>query len=165
MTRPAHALARSAPEDRRRDRACSRAPSRRMCPAADPSSGRPAQTGCEVPRKQHRPSRAAAAIDLDAGRAEALRSSVAAAAPISCGDGSFRRASGRRSRRSVGSRFPRRPSTEHVAVPIGPRQPHVLADRQGHVSARAVDFIGQLHAGGGRADDQHATVGQCCGLR
>ena len=53
---------------------------------------------------------------------------------------------------------------QHVAAAIGPRQPHVLADRERHRPAGAVDFIGQLHAGGRRADDQHAAVGQLVGI-
>ena len=49
---------------------------------------------------------------------------------------------------------------QHVAAAIGPRQPHVLADRERHRPAGAVDLVGELHAGGRRADDQHAAVGQ-----
>ena len=49
---------------------------------------------------------------------------------------------------------------EHVAAAIRARQPHVLADRERHRPAGAVDLVGELHAGGRRADDQHAAFGQ-----
>ena len=53
---------------------------------------------------------------------------------------------------------------QHVAAAIGARQPHVLADRQRHGPAGAVDLVGQLHAGRRRADDEHAAFGQVAGI-
>ena len=49
---------------------------------------------------------------------------------------------------------------EHVAAAIRPRQPDVLADRERHRPAGAVDLVGELHAGRRRADDEHAAFGQ-----
>ncbi len=47
-----------------------------------------------------------------------------------------------------------------VAPPVGAGHAHVLADRQRHRPARRVDLLGELEAGGGGADHQHAAVGQ-----
>ncbi len=49
---------------------------------------------------------------------------------------------------------------QHVAAPIGPRQPDVLADRERHRPARAMDLVSQLNPGGRRADNQHAAGGK-----
>ncbi len=46
----------------------------------------------------------------------------------------------------------------HVATAVRPRQPDVLADGEGHRSPGAPDLVGQLHAGGRRADDEHAAL-------
>ena len=47
---------------------------------------------------------------------------------------------------------------EDVAAPVGPRQPDVLADGERDRAAAAVDLVGELHAGGRRADDEHAAA-------
>ncbi len=44
---------------------------------------------------------------------------------------------------------------EHIAAAVVARQPHVLADRERHGSPRALDLIGELHAGGRGTHDKH----------
>ena len=53
---------------------------------------------------------------------------------------------------------------QHVAAAVGARQAHVLAHRERDRPARLVDFGGELQAGGGRPDDEHAAVGQLAGV-
>ena len=48
---------------------------------------------------------------------------------------------------------------EDVAPAVGARHAHVLADGERHRAAAAVDLVGELHAGGRAADDEHAAVG------
>ena len=47
-----------------------------------------------------------------------------------------------------------------VPAAVDAGRPHVLADRQRHRTARALDLVGDLDAGRRRADDQHAAVGE-----
>ena len=51
-----------------------------------------------------------------------------------------------------------------VAPAIETRQPRVTADRDRHLSARPLDFLGKLHAGRRGADDQHAALRQFGGI-
>ena len=39
----------------------------------------------------------------------------------------------------------------------------MAADRDGHVAAAAVQFVGELHAGGGRAHDEDTAGGDIVG--
>ena len=41
----------------------------------------------------------------------------------------------------------------------------MVAHRQGDRAARALDLIGELDAGGGRADDEYAAAGELAGIR
>ena len=54
---------------------------------------------------------------------------------------------------------------EDVQAPISAWYPAVAADRDGHVAAAAVQLVGELHAGGGRAHDEHTAGGTSSGLR
>ena len=57
---------------------------------------------------------------------------------------------------------------EDVAAPVGPRHPHVLADRERNASAGALELVGDLHPARGRAHDEHAArraPGRGCGTR
>ena len=47
-----------------------------------------------------------------------------------------------------------------VATPVHAGPAHVLADGQRDRAARALDLVGDLHAGRRRADDQHAALGE-----
>ena len=51
-----------------------------------------------------------------------------------------------------------------VLAPVDARRPHMLANGQGHRTARAVNLIGKLGAGRGRADHQHAAVVELTGI-
>ena len=51
-----------------------------------------------------------------------------------------------------------------VDAPVAPREPAVAADGQHHVATGAGELVGELHAGGGGADDQDATVGELVGV-
>ena len=44
-----------------------------------------------------------------------------------------------------------------VAAAVGPRHPDVIADGDTHPPPRAPQFVGDLHARCGGADDQHVT--------
>ena len=51
-----------------------------------------------------------------------------------------------------------------VHAPVGARRSNVAADRKGDRPARAMDLVGELDAGRGRADHQHPAVLEFVGV-
>ena len=51
-----------------------------------------------------------------------------------------------------------------VATPVHAGPAHVLADGQRDRTTRALDLVGDLHAGRRRADDQHPALGELVGV-
>ena len=51
-----------------------------------------------------------------------------------------------------------------VAVPIRAGQADVVADGEGHGVAGPLELVGDLHAGGGSADDEHCTGAELAGV-
>ena len=150
-----------------------RAPTRRTCRAAAPSSDRRARTGCAGRPRTARGRRGSADSRPTSSTpiaVSALRSSVARSRRAD----ELRRRQPARARQVVDLVVALVPDArrvhppQHVAAAIRARQPHVLADRQRHGPAGAVDLGGELHAGRRRADDEDAAFGQRdpgCGSR
>ena len=53
---------------------------------------------------------------------------------------------------------------EDVLASVAARHARVAADGEVHVASGASQLVGELHAGGRGADDEHATVGELAGV-
>ena len=145
-------------------------PSRRRGPAAVPASGRPASTRCAArPRRAPGSSRTADQRPTSSTPMRRQRIEVERR-PLRGADELWRRQPPR-AREVVHLVVALAPQAgrvhppQDVAAAIGARQPHVLADREDHRPSRLSQLGRQLHAGGRRADDEHAPVGELVGLR
>ena len=138
---------------------------RRSRRAAGRASGRRGRSGCRgrrrtAPRRlgwRRRRPRSCTPASVSRLRSSVRRSAV----PTSCGDATprARRISSHLVVALVEPADGLHPVLD-VAAPVGPRHPHVLAHRDRHRSARRVDLLGQLDAGGRRAHDQHPALRQ-----
>ena len=84
--------------------------------------------------------------------------------PTSCSDGSFRAATHVANVVDgpvEGADHVEPPEDVHAAV--APRHAAVAADGERHLAAAGAQLVGELHAGGRRADDEHAAVGELFG--